>query len=721
MMIEDNDILFLSSGDNFIEPVNTNRISEKRKEYKIGGKSISNYPNMVGGYKIGSFLGRGGFGEVRVGLHHLTEDKVALKFLRKSDILSIGAAERTTTEIQCLTTLKHQNIIKLSQHLESTHHVVLVFELMEGGDLLKFLQSQGTTASESSLSEDEARPLFHQVLSAVSFAHNQHICHRDLKLENILLKGNSLSLVKIADFGLSDFYRPGATMKSNCGTLSFLAPEVFRGTSNAGPPLDVWSLGVILFAILCGRLPFEGPDLHGTKRPRDAIIKSRIMKCQYKIEEHLGPEAKDLVRRMLKLDPTERASLPEIFNHCWMRPSANGLQYMEHSKDNIDRFENINKTKDKEDNIDFEIESPIITPRTQSDSEISEQETNTIDSEFETLSINGLQPESTQNIESFSSFNKKNEKVIAISDASPKILSSSISIESLSSPISSLPIINESGSNYIQNSPINSFLNNLLSEELINNAFNASVDSSGVKINTSSSIDDLDENLTNDDNNAATNSPVASLSTIQLVPLRRMSKQIAITENFDFEFEKNDNKYDQLEKLSIDTSDIRGNANNVIRPKTCSETSSSRSKHLRINSYDKDDDFKSKSVSKSPYGYKDTNSFSTKEDFKSTPSKNSMPKDSFGSPILNERRGSRKFAGWTSSNNLDKDKEINLVSSSLDTKKLNSIGFTTGKRENKQDLLVFTESDATSINALSPVSNRKIVKKVVDKNSKIYP
>lgn len=81
-------------------------------------------------------------------------------------------------------------------------------------------------------------------------------------------------------------------MKSNCGTLSFLAPEVLRGTSTAGPPLDVWSMGVILFAVLCGRLPFEGPDLNGTKRPRDAIIKSRINKGQYKVDDNLSADAK---------------------------------------------------------------------------------------------------------------------------------------------------------------------------------------------------------------------------------------------------------------------------------------------------------------------------------------------------------------------------------------------------------------------------------------------
>ena len=124
---------------------------------------------------------------------------------------------------------------------------------------MRFLSRRGKSSSEIALPEDEARPLFHQILSGVSFAHNQHICHRDLKLENILyvvclpylilkiwnefysiliylsrLKGFNLSHVKIADFGLSDFYRPGSTMKSNCGTISFLAPEVFRGTSNAG-------------------------------------------------------------------------------------------------------------------------------------------------------------------------------------------------------------------------------------------------------------------------------------------------------------------------------------------------------------------------------------------------------------------------------------------------------------------------------------------------------
>jgi 5'-AMP-activated protein kinase catalytic alpha subunit len=240
MMIEDDDILFLSIKEDYIAPSTTSAETggdsgkEKRPHEKV--------PPMIGGFKVLDLLGRGGFGEVRLGEHQLTGEKVALKFLRKADILSLGAAERTNIEIQCLTTLKHMNIIRLQQYMESAHHVVLVFELMEGGDLLKYLKNNAkpvtigrTIVNKSFLNEDEARHIFYQVLSAVSYAHNQHICHRDLKLENILIKqSTTLALVKIADFGLSDFYRPGATMKSNCGTLSFLAPEVLRGTATAG-------------------------------------------------------------------------------------------------------------------------------------------------------------------------------------------------------------------------------------------------------------------------------------------------------------------------------------------------------------------------------------------------------------------------------------------------------------------------------------------------------
>jgi len=313
MMVLDGDMLFLSVGEEFISPMFNG-------EDSFEDSDRGDIPKSVGGYKVTTFLGRGGFGEVRVGEHHISGERVALKFIRKAEIADISAVERTNTEVQCLMALKHPHIITLLQHCISPTYVVLAFELMQGGDLYDHLASLPVSA----LSEEEARSIFTQVLGAVGHAHNNHICHRDLKLENILIvdkepPDGSLQ-VKIADFGLSDFYRPGAHVRTNCGSLSYLAPEVFRGTSNAGPPLDVWAMGVILFALVCGRLPFEGSDLRNNGcPPKESVIRKRVTQCQYKIDETLTPEARDLIRRMLKLDPSERATVPEIFGHCWLR------------------------------------------------------------------------------------------------------------------------------------------------------------------------------------------------------------------------------------------------------------------------------------------------------------------------------------------------------------------------------------------------------------------
>ncbi|KAG7391402.1 hypothetical protein PHYPSEUDO_004937 [Phytophthora pseudosyringae] len=305
MCIEENDMLFFSTGRSFKAPNSGGEDAQSSNDDKVA--------NVVGGYKVTTLLGRGGFGEVRLGVHQLTNDKVALKFILKSEMGSLGDVERTTTEIQCLTALNHPSIIKLLRVINEPNHIVLVFELLEGGDLFHYIKQ-----FPGGLSEEDGAGLFSQIIGGVGYAHNQHICHRDLKLENILLTNkNDISTAKIADFGLSDFYKPGAMMKTSCGSISYLAPEVFRGTSNAGPPLDVWSLGVILFAIVCGRLPFEGPDLQGTNRPRENVIRNRIMRCQFKLDTELSPALTDLVIRMLKPDPNERATIPEIFSHPW--------------------------------------------------------------------------------------------------------------------------------------------------------------------------------------------------------------------------------------------------------------------------------------------------------------------------------------------------------------------------------------------------------------------
>ncbi|RQM31288.1 hypothetical protein B5M09_002043, partial [Aphanomyces astaci] len=278
MCIEEGDMLFFSTGAPFKIPGNEDH--SNAEDLGAGG--------VVGGYRVTSLLGRGGFGEVRLGVHQLTNEKVALKFILKNEMGSLGDVERTTTEIQCLTALNHPSIIKLIRVFNEPNHVVLVFELLEGfaskhvlpvsedrvnqtgggmcrGDLFHHLAQ----LPPGGVSEEEGALVFSQILAGVGYAHNQHICHRDLKLENILLQSkNDLNSVKIADFGLSDFYRPGAMAKTTCGSISYLPPEVFRGTSNA-------------------------------------VV--------------------DLIQRMLKLDPIERATIPDIFSHPWIRGKAGSV------------------------------------------------------------------------------------------------------------------------------------------------------------------------------------------------------------------------------------------------------------------------------------------------------------------------------------------------------------------------------------------------------------
>lgn len=197
MLLEENGMVFLSNGDPFINPILT-EVSAASGDVSTDDKM----PSLVGGYQVGALLGKGGFGEVRVGTHQLTAEKVALKFLKKSEIMSMGAAERTVTEIQCLMAMRHQTIIRLyqvstfcqfewycqifiwtncwneffftHQHVESPHHYVLIFELMEGGDLWNYLrklperrEEEGVTLPPNvppmALTEEQARNVFHQV------------------------------------------------------------------------------------------------------------------------------------------------------------------------------------------------------------------------------------------------------------------------------------------------------------------------------------------------------------------------------------------------------------------------------------------------------------------------------------------------------------------------------------------------------------------------------
>ena len=195
----------------------------------------------------------------------------------------------------------HPHIIRLYEVIETPNDIYVVMEYVESGELFDYIVEKGR------LMEDEARHFFQQIISGVEYCHRNMVVHRDLKPENLLL--DSRSNVKIADFGLSNVMRDGHFLKTSCGSPNYAAPEVISGRLYAGPEVDVWSCGVILYALLCGSLPFDDENIPNLFKK----IKGGI----YTLPSHLSPGARDLIPRMLLVDPLKRITIPEIRQHPW--------------------------------------------------------------------------------------------------------------------------------------------------------------------------------------------------------------------------------------------------------------------------------------------------------------------------------------------------------------------------------------------------------------------
>ncbi|CAI5464848.1 unnamed protein product [Closterium sp. Yama58-4] len=252
-------------------------------------------------YRLGKTLGVGSFGKVKVAEHVLTGHKVAIKILNRRKIRSMDMEEKVRREIKILRLFMHPHIIRLYEVIETPADIFVVMEYVKAGELFDYIVEKGR------LLEDEARRFFQQIVSGIEYCHRNMVVHRDLKPENLLLdaKGN----VKIADFGLSNVMRDGHFLKTSCGSPNYAAPEVISGRLYGGPEVDVWSCGVILYALLCGSLPFDDENIPNLFKK----IKGGI----YALPHHLSAGARDLIPRMLLVDPMKRITIPEIRHHPW--------------------------------------------------------------------------------------------------------------------------------------------------------------------------------------------------------------------------------------------------------------------------------------------------------------------------------------------------------------------------------------------------------------------
>uniref|UniRef100_A0A915DZD9 Protein kinase domain-containing protein n=1 Tax=Ditylenchus dipsaci TaxID=166011 RepID=A0A915DZD9_9BILA len=241
---------------------------------------------------------------VKVG-HRITKTEVAIKIVDKRRLDSENLA-KIYREIQVLKHIKHPHIIKLYQVMESSNMLYLVTEFAKNGEIFDLISKQRR------LSEENAREKFWQIISAVDYLHNFNIVHRDLKAENLLLDSNWQ--IKLADFGFSNFFNRDETLNTFCGSPPYAAPEVFEGKRYAGPEIDIWSLGVVLYVLVCGVLPFEGTNLQ--------YLRNRVLSGRIRIPYFMTSDCENLIRRMLTLDPTKRPSIDQIKKHRWMKPAV---------------------------------------------------------------------------------------------------------------------------------------------------------------------------------------------------------------------------------------------------------------------------------------------------------------------------------------------------------------------------------------------------------------
>ncbi|KAK9844245.1 hypothetical protein WJX84_005197 [Apatococcus fuscideae] len=261
-------------------------------------------PRRIGKYIMGKQLGRGAFGTVRLGKDPATGDLVAIKEIDAGNFRNISQIEQIQEEINVLSNLKHPNIIHLLESIFIGKMVYVIMEYVAGGSLMDFVNSQ----PDGKLSETEARRILQQLLEALDYCHRRRIIHRDLKPENVLL--DLQSNIRVADFGLAAITTPmSGNLQMACGTPEFTAPEILKGREYVGTAVDIWSLGVMLYEMIRGELPFRASG--------STDLVKLVSSGRYKPMEGVGRDCRDLVSKMLTVQPADRITLDSIRRHPW--------------------------------------------------------------------------------------------------------------------------------------------------------------------------------------------------------------------------------------------------------------------------------------------------------------------------------------------------------------------------------------------------------------------
>ncbi|KAG5267855.1 hypothetical protein AALO_G00226620 [Alosa alosa] len=257
--------------------------------------------NLKHRYELQETLGRGTYGKVKKAIERHTGRVVAIKSIRKEKIRDEQDMVHIRREIEIMSSLRHPHIISIHEVFENKDKIVIVMEYASKGELYEYISERRR------LSERETRHFFRQIVSAVHYCHKNGIVHRDLKLENVLLDENCN--IKIADFGLSNLYHKDKLLQTFCGSPLYASPEIVNGRPYKGPEVDSWALGVLLYTLVYGTMPFDGGD-------HKKLIR-QISNGEYR-EPTQSSDARGLIRWMLMVNPERRATVEDIANHWWV-------------------------------------------------------------------------------------------------------------------------------------------------------------------------------------------------------------------------------------------------------------------------------------------------------------------------------------------------------------------------------------------------------------------
>ncbi|XP_050981732.1 MAP/microtubule affinity-regulating kinase 3a isoform X10 [Labeo rohita] len=279
----------------------TSRSVRSSGRNRNSGSGLDDVHPLIGNYRLLKTIGKGNFAKVKLARHILTGSEVAIKIIDKTQ-LNPTSLQKLSREVTIMKNLNHPNIVKLFEVIETEKTLFLVMEYASGGEVFDYLVAHGR------MKEKEARAKFRQIVSAVQYCHQKHIVHRDLKAENLLLDADMN--IKIADFGFSNEFMVGNKLDTFCGSPPYAAPELFQGKKYDGPEVDVWSLGVILYTLVSGSLPFDGQNLKE--------LRERVLRGKYRIPFYMSTDCENLLKRFLVLNPAKRGTLEQIMKERWI-------------------------------------------------------------------------------------------------------------------------------------------------------------------------------------------------------------------------------------------------------------------------------------------------------------------------------------------------------------------------------------------------------------------